>query len=63
MGIFTRAKPQPGEDLDVADRVKAQQRITFAACMLGFVASIGGFMFGYVRSAFSPVCSSSRAIL
>jgi MFS transporter, SP family, sugar:H+ symporter len=56
MGIFTRAKPQPGEDLDHADRVKAQQRITFAACMLGLVASVGGFMFGYVRSALSLSC-------
>lgn len=26
-----------------------QQRITFIACFLGMVASIGGFMFGYVR--------------
>lgn len=26
-----------------------EQRITFLACFLGLVASIGGFMFGYVR--------------
>lgn len=26
-----------------------QQRVTFIACFLGAVASIGGFMFGYVR--------------
>ena len=27
----------------------ADQRVTFLACILGAVASIGGFMFGYVR--------------
>lgn len=26
-----------------------KQRVTFMACFLGLVASIGGFMFGYVR--------------
>lgn len=26
-----------------------QERLTFSACLLGTVASIGGFMFGYVR--------------
>lgn len=29
--------------------VVEEQRLTFLACWLGLVASIGGFMFGYVR--------------
>lgn len=29
--------------------IKKEQRVTFAACFLGLVASVGGFMFGYVR--------------
>lgn len=29
--------------------IKREQRVTFAACFLGLVASVGGFMFGYVR--------------
>ena len=32
-----------------ATRPATEQRITFLACWLGLVASIGGFMFGYVR--------------
>ncbi|KAK5660819.1 hypothetical protein OQA88_12188 [Cercophora sp. LCS_1] len=31
----------------------AEQRITFKACFLGLVASIGGFMFGYVSGQIS----------
>lgn len=30
--------------------MKGNQKVTFMACFLGLVASIGGFMFGYVRS-------------
>ena len=33
----------------VHNAAAAGQRITFLACFLGLVASIGGFMFGYVR--------------
>ena len=29
--------------------VAEKQRVTARACFLGLVASIGGFMFGYVR--------------
>lgn len=29
-----------------------QEKLTFSACLLGTVASIGGFMFGYVRYEF-----------
>lgn len=31
----------------------AHQKVTFLACLLGFVASIGGFMFGYVSGQIS----------
>lgn len=41
-GTLAGAQPEP----EVA---VAQQKITFIACFLGLVASIGGFMFGYVR--------------
>lgn len=27
----------------------AEQKVTFLACALGAVASVGGFIFGYVR--------------
>lgn len=51
MGLFKRSnndsdhveKPAPEDDL-IKD-----QKVTFIACWLGLVASIGGFMFGYVR--------------
>lgn len=35
----------------LADRAeeKAHERVTLLACVLGAVASIGGFIFGYVR--------------
>ncbi|KAL2207026.1 general substrate transporter [Sarocladium strictum] len=33
--------------------VKDEQRITVAACFLGLVASVGGFMFGYVSGQIS----------
>ncbi|KAI0017737.1 general substrate transporter [Xylariomycetidae sp. FL0641] len=36
-----------------AASVAAEQRITFMACFLGLVASIGGFMFGYVSGQIS----------
>lgn len=38
---------------DAKDRKKeellAEQKITFLACFQGFVASLGGFIFGYIR--------------
>jgi len=37
------------EDEHVGRTVKREQKVTFLACLLGAVASIGGFMFGYVR--------------
>ncbi|KAI1245372.1 hypothetical protein MGN70_012262 [Eutypa lata] len=36
-----------------ATRPATEQRITFLACWLGLVASIGGFMFGYVSGQIS----------
>lgn len=52
MGLFHR---EHKEESDAAggviqrDEVVKEQRVTFIACFLGLVASIGGFMFGYVR--------------
>jgi hypothetical protein len=37
------------------------QKVTFLACMLGAVASIGGFIFGYVRYA-TPIPDSRRRL-
>lgn len=36
---------------DSASQEKSQsnEKVTFIACFMGVVASIGGFMFGYVR--------------
>jgi MFS transporter, SP family, sugar:H+ symporter len=39
---------QPAADSAV-DPVQSEQKITGMAIFLGLVASIGGFMFGYVR--------------
>ncbi|CAI4214169.1 unnamed protein product [Parascedosporium putredinis] len=36
-----------------ADVVRKEQKVTFKACLLGGVASIGGFMFGYVSGQIS----------
>ncbi|KAI0171691.1 general substrate transporter [Hypoxylon sp. FL1284] len=41
-----QAAPQPASPVQ-------QQRVTFIACFLGMVASIGGFMFGYVSGQIS----------
>ena len=38
-----------------SDPMVAKQKVTLLACWLGLVASIGGFMFGYVRSV--PSCA------
>lgn len=37
----------------------SSQKVTFLACMLGAVASIGGFIFGYVRYV-TPIADSRR---
>lgn len=42
------AGPSTGES-----SAAASQKVTFIAVFLGVVASIGGFMFGYVRYAFT----------
>lgn len=39
--------------------IAANQKVTFIAVFLGVVASIGGFMFGYVRYAFTPTYAYS----
>lgn len=57
MGLFKRRAPpeaqlskegvKEGEKSDVL----AEQKVTLIACVLGAVASLGGFIFGYVRYA------------
>lgn len=42
--------PTPDSGSDII----AEQKVTFAAAFLGLVASIGGFMFGYVRYVLLP---------
>lgn len=37
------------EDVNVEKHAAQEQRVTALACLLGAVASIGGFIFGYVR--------------
>jgi hypothetical protein len=37
------------ENTDHEQALTSEQRVTFQAIFLGSVASIGGFMFGYVR--------------
>lgn len=45
------AKLGRGETPTLSDTV--EQTISFAACLLGTVASVGGFMLGYARYEFS----------
>lgn len=51
-----QVNPQPESALSRRDSIAAtkhEQKITLAACFLGLVASIGGFMFGYVSGQIS----------
>lgn len=36
-------------EMQESPSLASEQKLTFLACLLGTVASIGGFMFGYVR--------------
>lgn len=61
MGMMGKSKRQSDAirddspvDTPVETKVTDGQKITFSACLLGTVASIGGFMFGYVRYDFAP---------
>jgi MFS transporter, SP family, sugar:H+ symporter len=53
MGFLKRhtahAEKANGEASDSDASLAAEQKVTFKAIWLGVVASIGGFMFGYVR--------------
>lgn len=50
MGSPNESSAESGPDqANVATDVVKDQKITFQACFLGTVASLGGFMFGYVR--------------
>ncbi|MBE3049582.1 hypothetical protein IMZ48_45220 [Candidatus Bathyarchaeota archaeon] len=42
-------QPDLREKASAPEPAKAGQKVTFWAILLGSVASIGGFMFGYVR--------------
>ena len=53
LGIMTAKEKAAG------DGVVEEQRVTLLACLLGAVASVGGFIFGYVRSV--SVFPRSRA--
>jgi SP family sugar:H+ symporter-like MFS transporter len=37
------------DEIKQSSKPVAEQRVTLLACALGAVASIGGFIFGYVR--------------
>lgn len=47
-GSAEHGSPKPAEAPSAAD-IAAEQKVTGLAIFLGMVASIGGFMFGYVR--------------
>jgi SP family sugar:H+ symporter-like MFS transporter len=51
MTLFKKGSKREHSDEANVDHVAhpKDERITFLACFLGLVASIGGFMFGYVR--------------
>lgn len=52
MGFLKRHTDQVETPTGIA---KQEQRVTALAVLLGVVASIGGFMFGYVRYVDSPL--------
>lgn len=51
-GEATNGEQQMAEPKDRKDALLAEQKITFLACFQGGVASLGGFIFGYIRSVF-----------
>ncbi|RYP09161.1 hypothetical protein DL764_001432 [Monosporascus ibericus] len=54
MGFLKRNTDQVERENDgQPTSAAAQQKVTFIACFLGLVASIGGFMFGYVSGQIS----------
>jgi SP family sugar:H+ symporter-like MFS transporter len=50
---FFKGRNSKASEEKPADNIHAEQKITFLACWLGLVASIGGFMFGYVSGQIS----------
>ncbi|KAI0392176.1 general substrate transporter [Xylariaceae sp. FL0594] len=54
-GEAYRAEPAVGEKsaMGAASSPAHQEKVTFIACFLGLVASVGGFMFGYVSGQIS----------
>ena len=62
MGLFKKHAPSEAqlskEDLKKGEKsdVQVEQKVTLLACVLGAVASLGGFIFGYVRYANDAAC-------
>lgn len=57
MGI-TKRNSSNGDVKDRKDEsLLAEQKVTFLACFQGAVASLGGFIFGYIRLAFVMPCN------
>ena len=46
---MTAEKPEQQQEAGEPASPAKEQKLTPMACLLGTVASIGGFMFGYVR--------------
>lgn len=60
MPFFSKRTETEAQNATMVDNVTpgnaelpTQSRVTFMACFLGLVASIGGFMFGYVSGQIS----------
>ena len=51
MGLFPKKSAAPPQRAQTQNEIDlaAEQKVTFRAVFLGVVASVGGFMFGYVR--------------
>lgn len=58
MGLFSKKSAAPQTQSQDEIDLAAEQKVTFRAVFLGVVASVGGFMFGYVRYVFPghPCC-------
>jgi hypothetical protein len=52
MTSSTRDSPTGESKERKEESLLAEQKVTFLACLQGGIASIGGFIFGYIRSVF-----------
>ncbi|KAI1364097.1 general substrate transporter [Xylaria arbuscula] len=53
MRWLTKPQTEQAETVGHASRPSSGEKVTFIACFMGLVASIGGFMFGYVSGQIS----------